>query len=92
MKLSANITDIRRDFIANGIRSFFRDESTFLLDVKTEQTAVGAALTVFNVMVIVIGAISLTLSFFLLLVSTTSNIRENVWEYGCLRAMGLTQA
>ena len=33
--------------------------------------------------------ISLTLVFFLLIISTTSNIRENVWEYGCLRAIGL---
>ena len=40
---------------------------------------------------IVIGVISLILAFFLLLISTTSNIKENVWEYGCLRAMGFTK-
>lgn len=34
----------------------------------------------------------MVLSFFLLLVSTTQNIRENVWEYGCLRAMGFSKA
>ena len=34
----------------------------------------------------------MALSFFLLLVSTTQNIRENVWEYGCLRAMGFSKA
>ena len=38
----------------------------------------------------IIGTISLILAFFLLLVSTTSNIRESVWEYGCLRAIGLS--
>lgn len=38
----------------------------------------------------VIGFISLTIAFFLLVVSTTSNIRENVWEYGCLRAIGIS--
>ena len=46
----------------------------------------------FNVFTLVVGVISITLAFFLLLISTTSNIRENVWEYGCLRAMGLTKA
>lgn len=38
-----------------------------------------------------VGSIALILAFFLLLVSTTSNIRENSWEYGCLRSMGLTK-
>jgi predicted lysophospholipase L1 biosynthesis ABC-type transport system permease subunit len=36
--------------------------------------------------------IALILSFFLLLISTTSNIKENVWEFGVLRAMGLTKS
>ena len=37
-----------------------------------------------------IGLISLTITFFLLLVATTQNIKENVWEYGVLRSMGIT--
>jgi ABC-type antimicrobial peptide transport system permease subunit len=48
-----------------------------------------SALIIFQIFVGVIGFIALTLAFFLLMVSTTSNIRENVWEYGCLRAIGL---
>lgn len=81
---------MRRDFIANGIRSYFRDQSTLLLDKKEALDAVTIAVQVFNICVIVIGVISLVLAFFLLLISTTSNIKENVWEYGCLRAMGFT--
>jgi hypothetical protein len=40
--------------------------------------------------VTIVGLIALILAFFLLLISTTSNIKENVWEFGVLRAMGLT--
>lgn len=40
----------------------------------------------------VVGSISLLLSFFLLMVSTSQNIKESLWEYGCLRAMGMTQS
>ena len=40
----------------------------------------------------VVGAIALILAFFLLLISTTQNVKENIWEYGCLRAMGFTKA
>lgn len=36
--------------------------------------------------------ISLTLVFFLLLVSTRQNVRDNIWEYGVLRSMGFTKA
>ena len=50
------------------------------------------SLTVFQIFVGLVGAVSMGLSFFVLLVSTTQNIRENVWEYGCLRAMGFSKA
>lgn len=39
-----------------------------------------------------IGIIALVLTFFLLLVATTQNIRDNIWEYGVLRSMGVTKA
>jgi ABC-type antimicrobial peptide transport system permease subunit len=47
---------------------------------------------VFTFIVGIIGIISLILTFFLLLVATTSNIKENIWEYGVLRSMGITMA
>ena len=39
-----------------------------------------------------IGAISLTIAFFLLLIATTTNVKEAVWEFGVLRSMGVTKA
>jgi len=46
---------------------------------------------VFNFIVGIIGVISLILTFFLLLVATTQNIKDNIWEYGVLRSMGVTK-
>ena len=46
----------------------------------------------FTLLVGVIGFIALCLTFFLLMVATTSNIRDNIWEYGVLRSMGVTKA
>jgi len=43
------------------------------------------------VFVTIVGTIALTLAFFLLLISTTSNIKENLWEFGVIRAIGLTK-
>lgn len=39
-----------------------------------------------------VGAIALVLAFFLLLISTTRNVEDNIWEYGCLRSIGLSKA
>ena len=39
-----------------------------------------------------IGGIALTIAFFLLLISTTQNVTDAVWEYGVLRSMGVTKA
>lgn len=47
---------------------------------------------VFNFFIGLIGLISLTLTFFLLLVSTRQNVKDNIWEYGVLRSMGFTMA
>lgn len=33
VKLNPNITTERREFISNGIRSYFRDDTTILLDL-----------------------------------------------------------
>jgi ABC-type antimicrobial peptide transport system permease subunit len=45
----------------------------------------------FTFFVGLIGLISLILTFFLLMVATSSNIRDNIWEYGVLRSMGVTK-
>ena len=45
----------------------------------------------FSIFNSIVGVIALILAFFLLLISTTQNVRENVWEYGCLRAMGFSK-
>lgn len=40
---------------------------------------------------IVVATIALILSFFLLLVSFIGNVRNNSWEIGVLRAIGLSE-
>ena len=90
VKLNETIGQDRRDFIANGIRSTFASDESVLFDIKSTLQSVAGAMDLFKIFVGVIGFISLTIAFFLLIVSTTSNIRENVWEYGCLRALGIS--
>lgn len=91
VKLNDSISADRRDFIANGIRSYFKDDQTILLDLNESMKSVKSSLDLFQIFVGVVGGIALLLAFFLLMVSTTQNIKENVWEYGCLRAIGINK-
>ena len=43
-----------------------------------------------DIFYIIFGVISIILCFFVLLISFTANVRENGWEFGVLRSIGLT--
>ena len=86
------ISPQKRAFVANGIRAFFNDILTQLVEKETIVNSLNQVNSVFTILVWLIGAISLTITFFLLLISTTTNVKEAVWEYGVLRSMGVTRA
>ena len=76
---------------ANGLRNYFKDDMTLLFDVVTLVEETATTFGYINLFYIVVALISITLSFFLLLVSFISNVRENSWEFGVLRAVGLNK-
>ena len=57
-----------------------------IVDTVTKVTSI------FNIFVYIIGAISLFIAFFLLLIATSANVRDAIWEYGVLRSMGVTRS
>lgn len=91
IKLAPNVSVERRNFLVNSLHSFFPDQSIILIDKRAILSSIASSTEIFQIFVMIVGTIALLLAFFLLLISTTSNVRENVWEYGCLRAMGLTK-
>jgi ABC-type antimicrobial peptide transport system permease subunit len=90
VRLDPYISADDRAFVSNGIRSFFESALTRLLEKKDIKDSVEQVNKIFNIMVYIIGAISLTIAFFLLLISTTQNVKDAIWEYGVLRACGVT--
>ena len=90
MRLNPDISADDRAFVSNGIRSFFESALTRLFEKKNVKDSVEQVNKIFNIMVYIIGAISLTIAFFLLLISTTQNVKDAIWEYGVLRACGVT--
>lgn len=92
INLAGNCTAQRREFIINGLRPFFKSEITLVIDKIAILDGLKTMNEAFTFFVGLIGFISLMLTFFLLMVATTSNIRDNIWEYGVLRSMGVTLA
>lgn len=91
VRLTPGITSTQRDFITNGIRNYFLDQSSYIM-VKADYVEGFTAITkIFNIFVGLIAAIALFIAFFLLLLASTQNINDAVWEYGVLRSMGLTK-
>lgn len=60
-----------------------------VLDVNGVKANLSTTLSLFQVFIIMIGVVAFSIAFFMLLISTTSNIKENLWEFGVLRAIGL---
>ena len=92
VSLAKNCTASRRQFIINGIRALLDSELILVVDKVALLESVVTVNRSFTLLVGVIGFIALCLTFFLLMVATTSNIRDNIWEYGVLRSMGVTKA
>ena len=62
------------------------------MDVNSITDSLAGVTKIFNLLIAVIGMISLIIVFFVLLIATTANIKENIWEYGVLRSVGLKKA
>jgi ABC-type antimicrobial peptide transport system permease subunit len=65
------------------------DNTMFVFDIKKFEESLELTLLIMELFVVVIGMVAFSISFFLLLVSITSNVNENIWEFGVLRAIGL---
>lgn len=79
-----------REAVLNGLRNFIPDSTTLVVDTREllDTTHVGTSILVlfFNI----VAAIAVFLCFFMLFLSFTANVRENAWELGVLRALGLS--
>jgi hypothetical protein len=75
VKLADNITAERSEFVGNGIRTYFKDDLNMLIDNRRLMDGFRTAFTIFGYYNMLIALITLVLSFFLLLIQTTQNIK-----------------
>ena len=75
--------------IGNGLMNFFLSDFTILLDVVEIQETTATAVFYISLFNIIIGGMASILTFFFTLISFVANVKENSWEFGVLRAIGV---
>ena len=91
IKFAKPLNTQERDILSNGLRNFFTSDLTFIFDLTAAVETFQSTLLFLNIFYIVVGFIAMVITFFLILVSFTSNIKENSWEFGVLRSIGLNK-
>ena len=91
IKFKRQLNWLERSQLANGLRNYFLNDLTILIDTQTLVDTSQEAFFFINLFYIIVAVISMILSFFLILVSFLSNVKENSWEFGVLRAIGMNK-
>ena len=92
VRVRESATKLDREAIINSLRNFISDDITQVLDTADLVESTATAIAALQYFFIVVTVIAIVLCFFVLWLSFTANIRENAWEFGVLRAVGLTAA
>lgn len=90
VKCTPDSTVSQREDIINGLKSFVRDSRAIITNMKDILESMAFATFALDLFFNVIASIIVIMCFFMLIISFTSNITENAWEFGVLRALGLT--
>lgn len=80
--------DMRKTFI-QGLKNLINTENTELVNVDSMIEEASSSAALLDYLFIAIGIIALILSFFLIWISFYSNIRDNICEFGIMRAIGV---
>jgi ABC-type antimicrobial peptide transport system permease subunit len=89
VKLKAGVTRDQREFVINGLKNFIKHNRVLVSDTAELVGATVLATQLLMLFFYVVTAIAMLLCFFVLWISFTSNVSENSWEFGVLRAIGL---
>lgn len=92
IKFKKSLNSEEREYLKLRLRNILDSDTIFIFDVALLMEITRETFSFLELFAFILTAISLILSFFLILVSFASNIRENAWEFGALRAIGISFA
>lgn len=91
IKFKRPLSLYERNELANGLRNQFADIMTMLFDTAEFIADTEESFFYLDVFYYVVAIIAMILTFFLILISFHSNVKEHLWEFGVLRSLGLNK-
>lgn len=89
IKLRSNTTSIERKEVRSSIQALLYKDDISIADTADQISDIDGALSMLNMFFYVVGGVSMSFCFVVLLLSASANIRENAWEIGVYRSLGL---
>ena len=89
MKKTAS--DSEKQAVVNLLGTLTNSQFIVVTDVLKTVSTLKGSLVFIDVFFIIVAIIAVSLSFFFTIVSFVSNIKESSWEFGVLRALGLSK-
>lgn len=90
IRFHPSVNSSTRADVLNGLRNYLDSDFSSINDVLDVISGTTTATTVLMGFFNVVAVIAVVLCFFILMLSFTANVRENSWEFGVLRAIGLS--
>jgi len=78
-----------REAVIDGIRNLVPQNTAMIVDTRDVVSSTQVALNILTFFFNFVSIIAVILCFFVLWLSFIANVRENSWEFGVLRAVGL---
>ena len=88
LRMKDGSSEEERDVVKNGIKNMIKSSDSLLDSISLSNTA-DSALRYLGYLNILISALTCIIAFFMLLISLMKKIKDNVWELGVLRSMGI---
>lgn len=86
----SDLSDLDRAAVINSLRTCIKDSLTQVIDTTDVMASTSTATSLILVFFNVISMVAILMCFFSLWLSFIANVNENAWEFGVLRAVGLT--
>ncbi|KNE69101.1 hypothetical protein AMAG_13965 [Allomyces macrogynus ATCC 38327] len=89
VRLRAGMSDLQVEAVINGLNTVLGDHDLQVQNLRYQLKATDSAAFFINLLFNIVALVGILLSFFVIWLSFTANLRENAWEFGVLRAIGL---
>nr|CAG4716010.1 unnamed protein product [Naegleria fowleri] len=90
VKLKDDISTTKLQDTVNALQASVNSDFTNIQNVRDLVGSTGTATLVLMAFFNIVAAIAIILCFFMLAVSFTANVKDNSWEFGVLRSIGLS--